>query len=341
MQGDGNLVLYQNGSALWTSNTSGQNCSTNQCNAVFQGDGNFVVYNGSTPLWNSQTGGNLGAQLVLSGQAPYLEIIGSNQSILWAAFYTISGQVTANGSPLSGVTISLTGTRSFSTTTDSNGNYSFSVPAGGSYTVTPSLAAYTFSPASQTFSNMSANQTANFSGATSTLSISGQVLLNGSALSGVTVTLSGSTSGSVTTSSNGMFSFSVQSGGDYTIVPSRSGYKFNPASSTYNGLTGNQTTTFAASSGSSGSIPVPPPPTACTNCGLSYADTGSGANPQTVFAPNSSNTLYAYCENPSNGQVVACNISLSTTYYQYTNGHFHGNPAAAQPITETTRGIIT
>jgi len=36
--------------------------------------------------------------------------------------------------------------------------------------------------------------------------------------------------------------------------------------------------------------------------------------------------LYTYCENPSNGQVVACNISLSTTYYQYRNGHFHSNP---------------
>jgi hypothetical protein len=83
MQGDGNLVLYQNGSALWASNTSGQNCSANQCYAAFQGDGSFVVYNGATPLWSSQTNGNYGAQLVLSGQAPYIEIVGSSQAILW------------------------------------------------------------------------------------------------------------------------------------------------------------------------------------------------------------------------------------------------------------------
>jgi hypothetical protein len=49
---------------------------------------------------------------------------------------------------------------SASTTTDGNGSYSFIVPIGGSYTVTPSLAAYTFIPASQTFSGVSANQRA-------------------------------------------------------------------------------------------------------------------------------------------------------------------------------------
>jgi hypothetical protein len=73
-------------------------------------------------------------------------------------------------------------------------------------------------------------------------------------------------------------------------------------------------------------ISIPPPPAACTNCCLNYADSGGGANPQAVFAPNSTNTLYAYCENQNTGQVVPCNVSLSTTYYQYTNGHFHNNP---------------
>lgn len=57
MQSDGNLVLYQNGTALWNTSTGGQNCGANQCYAYFQGDGNFVVYNGSTPLWNSVTWG--------------------------------------------------------------------------------------------------------------------------------------------------------------------------------------------------------------------------------------------------------------------------------------------
>jgi hypothetical protein len=90
MQGDGNLVLYQNGTALWDSNTAGQSCGANQCRAVFQTDGNFVVYNGSTALWNSGTAGNAGAQLVLTDQLPHMEIVGTNQSILWANAYIFS-----------------------------------------------------------------------------------------------------------------------------------------------------------------------------------------------------------------------------------------------------------
>ena len=79
-------------------------------------------------------------------------------------YVTISGQITAGGSGLPGVTVSLSGTISLAATTDSNGNYSFSVPAGGSYTVTPSDASgdtFTAS-ASQPLTSVSANQTVNF-----------------------------------------------------------------------------------------------------------------------------------------------------------------------------------
>jgi hypothetical protein len=90
MQSDGNLVLYQNGTALWNTGTSGQNCGTNQCEAVFQSDGNFVVYNGATALWNSQTSGNPGATLILTDQLPHIEIMATNQSVLWANAFTFS-----------------------------------------------------------------------------------------------------------------------------------------------------------------------------------------------------------------------------------------------------------
>ncbi len=79
-----------------------------------------------------------------------------------APSYTISGTVTANGSGLAGVTMTLSGSQSGSTTTGSGGGYSFSVAAGGSYTVTPSKAYYGFTPASASFSNLSGNQTAYF-----------------------------------------------------------------------------------------------------------------------------------------------------------------------------------
>jgi hypothetical protein len=53
MQGDGNLVLYQNGSALWATYTSGDN------HLAMQTDGNLVVYNSSgVAQWNSGTSGS-------------------------------------------------------------------------------------------------------------------------------------------------------------------------------------------------------------------------------------------------------------------------------------------
>jgi hypothetical protein len=58
--GDGNLVLYQGSTALWSSQTSGKGGTT----AYMQGDGNFVIYTASgSPVWSSGTAGNSGATL--------------------------------------------------------------------------------------------------------------------------------------------------------------------------------------------------------------------------------------------------------------------------------------
>jgi hypothetical protein len=78
-----------------------------------------------------------------------------------APFFTISGTVTNNGVGLSGVSVTLSGAQPGVRTTDSNGNYSFTL-AGGNYTVTPSTIAYIFSPPSRTFNNLSADQTSDF-----------------------------------------------------------------------------------------------------------------------------------------------------------------------------------
>ncbi len=77
-------------------------------------------------------------------------------------FFTISGQITENGSPAPGVTVTLTGSQTSVKTTDASGNYSFELIVGGNYTVTPSILGFNFAPASQTFNNLNANQTANF-----------------------------------------------------------------------------------------------------------------------------------------------------------------------------------
>ncbi len=64
MQSDGNLVLYQEGNALWSSETGGNPGSY----AIMEGEGNLVVYDGTTAKWNSSTWGFPGAYLSLQSE---------------------------------------------------------------------------------------------------------------------------------------------------------------------------------------------------------------------------------------------------------------------------------
>jgi Calx-beta domain-containing protein/carboxypeptidase family protein/beta-propeller repeat-containing protein len=76
---------------------------------------------------------------------------------------SIGGQVTLGAGGLAGTTMTLSGGKSLVTTTDAGGNYAFAnLPAGRSYTVSPSKPAFGFEPTSRTFSNVLTNQTANF-----------------------------------------------------------------------------------------------------------------------------------------------------------------------------------
>jgi len=153
-----------------------------------------------------------------------------------ATIYNISG--TVSGDIQQGVTITLSGDGSGTTTTDAGGNYSFTGIANGSYIVTPALAGYIFTSTSRAIRVSGANATAiDFTSATSAdslYSISGIVTNSdndGEALNNVTMTLSGANSGTVTTDTNGSYTFSGLANGGYTLIPSLSGYVFNPSSS--------------------------------------------------------------------------------------------------------------
>ena len=63
--------------------------------------------------------------------------------------YAISGNVTAGNSLLPGATVTLAGSSSGTTTTDENGNYTFSDLDQGKYTVTPTLPGFVFNPPSR------------------------------------------------------------------------------------------------------------------------------------------------------------------------------------------------
>jgi hypothetical protein len=73
--------------------------------------------------------------------------------------FTISGTVTKNAVPLSGVSFSGTNGASC-TASDAAGNYSCTVTQGWSGTITPSLAGHVFTPPSRSYSNVQVNQTA-------------------------------------------------------------------------------------------------------------------------------------------------------------------------------------
>ncbi|HEX8071863.1 MAG TPA: alpha-amylase family glycosyl hydrolase [Pyrinomonadaceae bacterium] len=94
----------------------------------------------------------------------------------------LSGHVmlAGTGAPIVGATVALTGSRTATTTTDTQGNYFFNVPAGGNYTVTPAKQGFNFTPPSYTVNDPTTNQTAlNFSAApVPPPSMPGQVLIS-------------------------------------------------------------------------------------------------------------------------------------------------------------------
>lgn len=139
--------------------------------------------------------------------------------------FTISGYVTAGGSPLSGVLVTGPGTAKV---TGANGYYSFdNLSSGLSYTVAVSKSGYQFSPPSAS-GVISGNLSMNFSGTAATFSISGRITFNGAGLPGVRLTDLPSNS-TVFTNSTGHFTFSnVPQGYAYNIRPTLAGYSFNP-----------------------------------------------------------------------------------------------------------------
>ena len=165
--------------------------------------------------------------------------------------YSITGTVTdSNSVPLSGVTVRLTGGTPVVVTTDATGTFAFNdLTAGQTYTVTPTKTNYTFAPLNQTFANLSSNMSVDFVGTLNTYSISGTVRdISTSEMAGVTMTLSGSMTGTMVTGSDGRYSFTnLPGGGNYTVTPSLPKFMFTPPSSTSNNLSSNRVINFTGS----------------------------------------------------------------------------------------------
>jgi uncharacterized repeat protein (TIGR01451 family) len=146
---------------------------------------------------------------------------------------SISGTVRdSGGAGLPNVTVTVAGSAFDTARTAADGSFLLAnLPAGGSFSVTPSATGYAFTPGSTSFATLTTDQSADFSAACEP-AISGLVRdrLDG-AVAGVTVTLSGSVTATTVTDSNGRYTFGgVAQGQSFTITPSRPGFTFEPAS---------------------------------------------------------------------------------------------------------------
>ena len=160
---------------------------------------------------------------------------------------SVSGKVTLEGNPLTGVTVALSGEGS--KTTGSDGAYRFDDVLGGDYTVTiTGVPADTEFQASMsvTVSQSQQNPMADFAGVyIRTATVSGLVLVEGTPLSGISVALTGVESQSTRTDGDGGFSFVNLRGGDYAVEmsgwdPDR--YVFEDPTESFSLATGQQLT---------------------------------------------------------------------------------------------------
>ncbi len=268
--------------------------------------------------------------------------------------YSISGSA-----GLPGVTMTLSGASSAGgATTDANGNYTFGNLANGSYTVAPALSGYSFTPSSLVLTVNGANiAAANFTATSqpgTLYSITGTVTASGSALSGVTMTLSGANSGAYTTGSNGMYGFALLANGSYTVTPSLSGYTFTPTSSTITisganimgaNFTGSATSTSTA-------------PAVLSLAATSVTSTSAQMNASVNPNGSSTTTYFEYGTTTSYGSTTgvggsfsgttaaAVNYSMSglspnTTYHYRVVATNSGGTSRGSDVTFTTGTALT
>ena len=164
---------------------------------------------------------------------PVTVTVGSSDLTVTANYTPTTPTISGNA----GVGAALLSYNGGSTVADAGGNYSFSVAAGWTGTVTPSKTGYTFSPANRIYSTpVNTNQAAqDFTASPITFTISGTT-----AVGGVTLSYTDGTLKTINSDASGVYSLSVSYGFTGTVVPSKTAYTFLPVSRSYTNLLSNQ-----------------------------------------------------------------------------------------------------
>jgi hypothetical protein len=139
---------------------------------------------------------------------------------------------TSIGTPVANVEVQLIGAHPEVSTTDLNGQYSFTGLPAGTYTVQPTSTSYTFGPPGWSVTIQDADRNGVDFLAVSGITVGGRVTdKNGNGLPGVVVTCKGKGfSSSTSTSSEGYYGFPSMASGTYTIKATKSRVKFVPSS---------------------------------------------------------------------------------------------------------------
>ena len=162
--------------------------------------------------------------------------------------FSLTGTVTdENGDPITDATVQLTGSKSFTMMTDSQGMFRFTgLPTSGSYTVAVDKRHYSLETSSRSFAQPIDNVEVAFSASLNQYSITGRLTRpSGSGMSGVVVQLAQIPTATATTDANGFYSFAdLDAGGSYTVVPLANGFVFGPVTTTFDDLSLNRTANF-------------------------------------------------------------------------------------------------
>ncbi len=242
--------------------------------------------------------------------------------VIYAAtsVHTLSGTITGPGA--AGATVQLQGPTDATTTSDTQGNFSFSGVTDGSYTVTASKAGFIYSPAVLSINITGAQDfTANFTSTVQGFAVSGTV----AGASAITVTLSGPTTQTTTTDTSGTFSFASVPNGTYTVTPSGKGLNVTPVSQTItvNGVAvsnvdfttvANSFTisgTIAGSGGPGATVTLTGPASASTTANSTGAFTFSGM-PDGTYLVAVSQTGFVYT--PASQSVVLSGASAAVSF---------------------------